>query len=105
MLEAAQVLATLAVAAAIVFLATKGPNMADFARLTAAVDSVAASILSVAEAIRNPASDNVDQEAADALATRLEEAAATLQGLAAEEQAEDQGPTPTPTPTPTEPTE
>lgn len=91
-------LAIWAVAAAVLAAAVtnilKGPTMADFTRLNAALDSIATEIAALAEAIRNPATDNNDQTQVDDLAGRAEAAAAALQGLKVEEDAEDTGPTP-----------
>jgi len=64
----------------------------NFDRLNAAVQSVADNVLDVAEAIRNPAVDNNDQEVIDELAGRLEDAASALDAATAEENAEDAGP-------------
>lgn len=63
--------------------------MIDFARLNAALVAIAASVTSVAEAIRNPQVDNQSQTAVDEIASRLEATAAALTGLAAEETALD----------------
>jgi hypothetical protein len=82
------------VAAAIVFHSVRSLNMADFSRLTAAVEAVANEVADVAKAIRNPADDNVNQDAADALALRLETAAESLRSAKAEEEAEDKGGSP-----------
>lgn len=63
--------------------------LADFARIEAAVATVVTAINGVAEAIRNPANDLADQAKADELAGVLEAAGIVLNGLIAEENAED----------------
>jgi hypothetical protein len=64
-------------------------EMLDFSRLEAAFDSLAASVDSVANAIRNPQVDNNSQAAIDAMAGRLEAVSEGLHGLADEENAMD----------------
>jgi hypothetical protein len=61
----------------------------DFSRLQTAVNLVAANVLAVAEAIRNPAVDKNDQATIDSLAESLEAAAAALDVAREEENVED----------------
>lgn len=63
--------------------------MVNFSRLNAALATLAASVVSVAEAIRNPQVDNNSQATVDEIAGRLEQIAAGLSGLAVEETAMD----------------
>lgn len=63
--------------------------MVDFTKLQAALGHLSASVQSVADAIRNPAIDNAGQATADEMADRLDTVATSLEGLAAEETAED----------------
>jgi hypothetical protein len=86
-----------------------------FNEMTAAVDRVAASVRSVADAIANPAVDNNDQAVIDDLTSRLNSAADALDAATSAENAEDAGsagatsgtsttgtPTATPNPAPVE---
>jgi len=64
-------------------------KMLDFTKLNAALAAIAASVQSVADAIRNPQVDNNSQAAIDEFAGRLTAVADGLTGLAAEETAMD----------------
>src|SRR6185369_17988204 len=64
-------------------------TMLDFTKLNAALAAIAASVQSVADAIRNPQVDNNSQAAVDEFAGRLTAVADGLTGLAAEETAMD----------------
>lgn len=84
-------LALFTVAFAIVYHAWKGNSMSNFARLTAALAALSASISEVAVAIRNPQTDNNDQTQIDQIAGTLEAAAEQLHSLSQEEDSLDTG--------------
>jgi hypothetical protein len=83
-------LALWVIAFAVIIIATEGLRlMADFTRLNAALQSLADSVEGIAAAIRNPQTDNNDQNQIDHAAGTLEAAAETLRGLVVEENTED----------------
>lgn len=73
----------------------------NFEQTNAALDRVAAGIEAIVAEIRNPATDNNDQEVIDSITGRLENMATALEEGRALEAAEDAGPAPEPEPEPT----
>lgn len=85
--------ALLSIAAAIIFLALKGNEMAvDFTSLNDALDAVAAGLQEVADAIANPPADQAAaQQAVNDAASKLQGFASQLQDMKVAEEGEDAG--------------